>query len=121
MSQFRILGLSKSGRAIDRTFDAETLGGARRQAERAGLVVETVERLPPTPATDRQLAYARDLGITIPESPTLEQMQGLISWAVDPSGPPALPASRWLVARARALDADLDPERDWSVGCGLPT
>jgi hypothetical protein len=116
VSQFRILGLSKTGRTINRAFGAETPNGARRQAERAGIVVENVERLPPTPATDRQLAYARDLGITIPESPTLEQMQELISLAVDPLAPPALPASPWLVARARGLDADLDPERNWSVG-----
>jgi hypothetical protein len=116
VSQFRILGLSKTGRAINRAFGAETPDGARRQAERAGIIVESVERLPPTPATDRQLAYARDLGITIPESATLEQMQELISLAVDPLAPPALPASSWLVARARGLDADLDPERNWSVG-----
>ena len=67
--------------------------------------MQSVERLPPEPATDRQLSYARSLGIAIPEAASLDQMSDLISRAVEPV------ASAWLVQRAEALFADLDAER----------
>lgn len=49
------------------------------------------------PATERQLAYARSLGITIPEKATLEEVSDLITRRTEP------PADAWLVRRAQAL------------------
>ena len=67
--------------------------------------MQSVERLPPEPATDRQLSDARSLGVAIPEAASLDQMSDRISRAVEPV------ASAWLVQRAKALFADLDAER----------
>lgn len=42
-----------------------------------------IEFIPPSPATERQLAYAKDLGINIPDNATLDDMCTLISNIVD--------------------------------------
>lgn len=105
MPLFRVSGKSHKGRQVSPTISAQTEAGAQRKAEHDGVVAASVERLPSEPATDRQLSYARSLGIPIPESSTLDQMSDLISRAVEQ------PASMWLVARARAMGADLAPER----------
>lgn len=105
MPSFHVTGLSAKRRKIGRKVQAETEQGARKKAERDGVTVETVTRLPSETATDRQLAYAQSLGIQIPVSPTLEQMSNLISRAVEPA------ASSWLVGRARVLGADIDQSR----------
>lgn len=103
---FRVTGLTaKRGRPTTKTVSAETTDEARRAVERQGVTVEAVERIPSAPASDAQLAYAQKLGIEIPEGATLEQMTYLISQAVD------APASPWLIARARALGADINSER----------
>ena len=110
MPSFRIRGKSAKGRAVSPTVSAETEAGARKKTEHDGIVVASVERLPPAAATDRQLSYARSLGIVIPDSATLDQMSDLIGRAVE------APASTWLVTRARAVEADLAPERYLGVG-----
>lgn len=108
---FRVIGLTaKRGRPTTKEIAAETPDEARRAAERLGVKVEAVERLPSVPASEAQLAYARKLGIPIPESATLEQMTYLISQAVD------APASPWLIARTRALGAEINGERFASHG-----
>ena len=109
MPQFVVTGTSTKGRKTRRSIAAQTIGGARRKAERVGISVQNVEQLQPEPATDRQLSYARSLGITIPAAPSMDQMSDCISRAVEP------PASDWLVRRAQALQADLDPERYFGV------
>ena len=105
MPLFQVSGKSRKGRQGSRTVSAQTEGGARRKAEADGVVVVSVERLPSEPATDAQLSYGRSLGIPIQDSPTLDQMSDLISRAVEQ------PACLWLVTRARAVGADLAPER----------
>ena len=105
MPLFRVSGKSPKGRQVSRTVSAQTEAGARRKAEDDGVVVVSVERLPSEPAADRQLSYARSLGIPIPDSPTLDQMSDLISRAVEQ------PACMWLVTRAGAVGADLAPDR----------
>lgn len=105
MPYFKVIGTSAKGRSIARAVGAQTEVGARRKAEQEGIAVQSVERLPPEPATDPQLSYARSLGIAIPKAASLDQMSDLISRAVE------LAASAWLVQRAKALFADLDSER----------
>jgi hypothetical protein len=105
MPQFTVSGTSRKGRKVARAITAQTVTGARKIAERDGVTVQNVDRLPPEPATDSQLSYARSLGIGIPPSPSLDEMSNLISKAVEPL------ASDWLVNRARVLEADIDPER----------
>jgi hypothetical protein len=105
MPHFKVIGTSAKGRSVGRTVAAQTELGARRKAEQDGITVQSVERLPPEPATDRQLSYARSLGIAVPEGASLDQMSELISRAVEPV------ASAWLLQRAKTLLADLDAER----------
>jgi hypothetical protein len=109
MPYFKVTGTSAKGRAVSKTLPAQTPAGARRTAEQNGITVESVERLPPEPATDRQLSYARSLGIAVPDGASLDQMSDLISRSVEPA------ASAWLVQRAKALIADLDPDRYFGV------
>ncbi|MFQ5506555.1 MAG: hypothetical protein ACE5F1_17430 [Planctomycetota bacterium] len=61
-------------------------------AEAEGTEVESSEELPPEPATEAQLSYARDLGIKIPANPTKEQLSYLIAQRVES---PATRAQLW--------------------------
>jgi len=85
MPDFEIIGKGKNtGRTRQRTYLAENESDARLKAEADGTIVESIRELPPEPATERQLSYAKDLGISIPPNPTKNQMTYLISKAVDP-------------------------------------
>ncbi len=110
MAYFQITGVSAKGRKVSRRINAETERGVKNKATRDGVTVESIVRLPPEPATDAQLSYARSLGVRIPNSPNVEQMADLISRAVEP------PASPWLVSRAEELGADLDRSRYFGLG-----
>lgn len=49
-------------------------------AEAAGMTVEKVEKLPEEPPSDRQLAYASHLGVTIPPGATMAEVSDLIDY-----------------------------------------
>jgi hypothetical protein len=85
MPRYQVEGRGKdTGRKRKREYDAQTEADARRLAEDDGTEVVSVVELPPEPATDKQLSYAKDLGIKIPSDPTKEQLSYLISERVDP-------------------------------------
>jgi hypothetical protein len=85
MPNFEVAGKGKdTGRKRQRIYTAESESEARSKAEADGTIVESIRELPPEPATERQLSYAKDLGISIPSNPTKNEMIYLISKAVDP-------------------------------------
>jgi hypothetical protein len=85
MPDFEIVGKCKdTGRKRQRIYTAENESEARSKAEADGTIIESIRELPPEPATERQLSYAKDLGISIPSNPTKNEMIYLISKAVDP-------------------------------------
>lgn len=101
MSKFEIVGYGReTGRKRVRTYDAETQEDAMEMASSDGTIVEynKVRKLPEPPATDRQLKYARDLGIKIPRKPTKTQLSELIQTAIDDDMP-----SKRLVRKATRM------------------
>jgi hypothetical protein len=56
-------------------------------AEDAGMVIEKVERLPEDPPSDRQLWYAKELGIPIPPDATMAEVSNLIDYYKDHDEP----------------------------------
>jgi hypothetical protein len=60
---------------------------SRRRVESAGILVEGVVELQPDQPTQRQLAYAADLGISIPPEATKADLSDLISLKVDNDRP----------------------------------
>jgi hypothetical protein len=85
MPDFEIVGKGKdTGRKRQRIYTAENESEARSKAEADGTIIESIRELPTEPATERQLSYAKDLGISIPSNPTKNEMIYLISKAVDP-------------------------------------
>ena len=62
-----------------RVVEARDEAHAKALAEAEGTLVESIERLPEEPATDAQLAYARDLGISFPTGATKHELSDLLS------------------------------------------
>lgn len=80
MAKFEIKGHGRdSGRARKRIYSAFDKAEALEMAEANGTIVNTVHLLPDEPPTDSQLAYAKDLGISIPENVTKAEISDLIS------------------------------------------
>jgi hypothetical protein len=80
MPKFNVQGTGKdSGRSRTRTYTAKDEIAAREMAEADGTAISEIEELPPEPPTDRQLAYAQDLGIKIPGDATKDELSDLIS------------------------------------------
>lgn len=80
MNNYEVIGVGKeTNRKRKKVYRAETEDVAKALAEKDGTLVESINLLPPEPATDRQLSYAKDLGINIPNGPTKDQISYLIS------------------------------------------
>lgn len=80
MPYFRVKGKSaESGKSRNRQYLAKSESEAQSQAEKDGIVVASVGEIAAQPATERQLAYAVDLGIVIPDGITKEEISDLIS------------------------------------------
>jgi hypothetical protein len=88
MPSFEIIGKGKdTGRTRKRIYSAASESKARELAEKDGTLVEQVVELPPEPPTESQLAYARDLGLPIPQNATKADVSDLISVKVDRDKP----------------------------------
>lgn len=88
MPKFEVRGKGRSsGRRRKRVYSATTDQEAWLLAENDGTEVEDVAQLPPEPATERQIEYAKDLGISIPANATKADLSDLISLTVDRDKP----------------------------------
>ncbi|NIA07652.1 MAG: hypothetical protein GWP14_08485 [Actinobacteria bacterium] len=80
MPQFQIEGYGRnSGRRRKRTYRARTEQEAILKASEDGTIVETTKQLPEEPASDRQIAYARGVGLTFPPDITMHEMSDLLT------------------------------------------
>ena len=69
MPGYEIKGKGKdTGRTRKRIFTAPNEEEARQLAEADGTLVEEIIGIPPYPPTERQLDYAKDLGISVPSN-----------------------------------------------------
>ena len=88
MPSFEITGKGiDSGRKRKRVYSAANEGEALQAAEKDGTLVENIVELPPEPPTERQLEYAKDLGLSIPSNATKADLSDLISLKVDRDKP----------------------------------
>ncbi len=88
MPNYSIEGKGKdTGRKRRRIYLAANESEARRLAEEDGTLVESISELPPEPPTERQLEYAKDLGINIPSDATKASISDLISLKVEKDKP----------------------------------
>jgi hypothetical protein len=84
MPNYEIKGKGKdTGRKRKRIYAAINELEATRLAEVDGTLVDEITEIPPEPPTEKQLEYARDLGILIPANATKEDVSDLISLKVD--------------------------------------
>lgn len=112
MPYFEITGTStKTGRPIKpKTLQAFTEAKAQALAEEAGMTVESVTQLPEQEPTEKQIDYARDLGVSIPISCTRREISDLIDYALWDDEP----ADSELLALADRYEI----EYTQYVGCG---
>lgn len=90
MPDFEIKGKGRdTGRRRKRVYSAPDEATAKRLAEDDGTLIEAIVEIPPEPATDRQLTYAKDLGISIPPDVSKADLSDLISLTVDRDKPAA--------------------------------
>ncbi|HXK29887.1 MAG TPA: hypothetical protein VJ646_16705 [Candidatus Binatia bacterium] len=79
MPTFRVTGRGRdTGRKRQQQYVAADEARAKDLAEAEGTSVESIERLPDAPPTERQLAYAKDLGISVPVDASIEDVSDLI-------------------------------------------
>ncbi|MDX1813546.1 MAG: hypothetical protein R3319_02040 [Candidatus Bathyarchaeia archaeon] len=98
MPQYKIKGHGKdSGRSRTRTYKAKDEASVRALAESDGTGIKSLEELPPELPTERQVAYAKDLGIKIPPEITKNELSDLISCKVEDD----TPASKTLINIAK--------------------
>lgn len=93
MPTYLVEGTSqKTGRKLaPRSYWGVDEAAAIAEAERAGLVVEHIVANDPEPPTERQLAYAQDLGITVPPGATFDEVSDLIDARLaDDRNPPSV-------------------------------
>lgn len=94
MAYFEVSGVSqKTGKPIKpKIIEAMDDARAGADAEANGMSVLSITRLPDGDPTEKQIAYAKDLGITIPTGANRKEVSDLISNAVDRDEPadPAL-------------------------------
>lgn len=84
MPSYEIKGKgNETGRKRRRIYSAANELEARQLAENDGTLVEEVTEIPPEPPTERQINYAKDLGISIPVNVTKDDLSDLISLKVD--------------------------------------
>lgn len=85
---FKVTGRSaQTKRKRTVVVDGRTEAEAQIKADRLGLTEVVLEQMPEVPATERQISYAKVLGIEIPAGATLEEMSNLISAKVDDDRP----------------------------------
>ncbi|MCI0365024.1 MAG: hypothetical protein L0219_14195 [Phycisphaerales bacterium] len=78
MPHFHVVGRGRdSGRERKRTYSAANEYWALKAAEADGTEVESIAETR-TPATERQVAYARDLGLQFPDDITVDEMSDLL-------------------------------------------
>lgn len=88
MPSYEIKGKGKdTGRMRRRIYSAPNETEAKQLAEADGTLVEEATEIQPYPPTERQLDYARDLGISIPDNVTADYLSDLISLKVDRDNP----------------------------------
>lgn len=88
MPYFRVKGkTAESGKARNRQYLAKSASQAQSQAEKDGIIVNSVEEIAVQPATERQLAYAADLGIVIPDGISKDEISDLISLSTSDDKP----------------------------------
>jgi hypothetical protein len=88
MPNYEINGKGKNtGRKRKRIYFASSEMEARQLAEDDGMLAEEVIELPPEPPTERQLEYAKGLGISIPPNATKNDLSDLISIKVEKDKP----------------------------------
>lgn len=85
MPYFEVAGTSaKTGKPLKpKTLQAFTEAKARAMAQESGMVVATVIQLPEQEPTEKQIEYARDLGISIPRGANRREVSDLISCEVE--------------------------------------
>lgn len=80
MPKFTVSGVGRdTGRKRRRVIEARGEAQARALAEAESTAVESIERLPDEPPTDAQIAYAQDLGLSIPVGATKQEVSDLLS------------------------------------------
>lgn len=95
MSYFDVQGYGKSTvRKRTRRYFGRTKEEAINAAAADGTLVETINEVPDAapvaePATDRQISYARSLGLSFPPDITMREMSDLLSRHLDGDGPPS--------------------------------
>ena len=88
MPLYEVKGKGKdTGRKRKRTYSAANELEAKRLAEVDGTLVDEITEMPPEPPTERQLDYAKDLGISIPANASKDDVSDLISLKVDRDRP----------------------------------
>lgn len=86
--RFEVQGHGKtSARKRRRVYEAWDDAEARRLADADDTVVETVDRLPDTPPSENQLAYARGLGIHVPDDASSYDVSDMINFHLDTDEP----------------------------------
>lgn len=84
MTEFHIKGFGKdSGRKRERNYSARDQQGAIALAASDGTVTESITELPPEPATENQISYAKDLGIAIPVNVTKSEISDLLDYKLE--------------------------------------
>lgn len=90
MPSYKIKGKGKAtGRKRRRIYFAASETEAIKLAEDEGTLVEEITEIPPEPPTERQIDYAKDLGISIPVNATKNDLSDLISLKVARDKPAA--------------------------------
>ncbi len=86
--RFEIQGKGENtGRKRKRVYFALNEVQARQLAENDGTSIDKIVKLPPEPPTDRQLEYAKILGLSIPLNATKKDLTDLISLKVERDRP----------------------------------
>jgi len=80
MPDFEVRGIGReTRRRRKRVYRACDEGEARQMAEADGMVVERIQMLPDEPATEAQLSYAIDLGLSVPDNATKDELRDILS------------------------------------------
>ncbi|WP_147273936.1 hypothetical protein [Aeromonas sp. ARM81] len=88
MPRFEVSGRGKdTGRKRKRVYVAASQALAVQQAESDGTQVDDVIELPQLPPSDAQIAYAKQLGLALPDKVTQDEVSDLISVKTDSDKP----------------------------------
>lgn len=84
MPYYQIIGIGKeTNRKRTKRYKAKDEFAAKLMAESDGTIVEKVDFEKPEPATERQIGYAKDLGLSFPPDININELSHLISKKVD--------------------------------------